>query len=100
MPFMWDGSTRVYMDLTGYEFEGQIRETPGASAVAAAFTFNLYEVTRDGQTFKAVEITLDEDISDDMAEAVYSYDIFWTPPSGHREQILRGQFQVEAATTR
>lgn len=95
-----DSGVKTYIDLTGYEFEGQIRDSASDDDVNAQLNFDLIEVTREEQTFKAVEVTLDDGETGAMAARVYAYDIFWIPPAGHREPIMRGAFRVEGAITR
>jgi len=80
------------LDLTGYSFQSQVRETP-ESAVIGTFTCtpDLAESTVTRLLVRAV--------TSDM-EGNYYHDMQWTDPAGLVKTLIQGRFIVVPEITR
>ena len=85
-----DGSL---LDLDGYTFASQVRQTAAGSAVVSM------TVTVDTDESKVTR-TFGTAVSAGIAPGVYVHDMQWTDPSSRVRTLIAGRFTVKAEVTR
>lgn len=81
------------LDLGGYAFASQVRQTAAGSAVVTmdlTVDVNLSKVTRSFGTA----------VSAGLAPGVYVHDMHWTDPEDRVRTLVAGRFTVKAEVTR
>jgi hypothetical protein len=95
--------TAVPLDLTGYEFRGQIRRNERSSSVIAEFSFDNYDpVNGEYEFWLSDEQTsvLPAGSTMGAAQSNYVYDIEMESPDGDVTSLLYGKIRVQAEVTR
>ena len=92
------GSVVQYLDITDYEFAGQVRENYSTDEIAAAFTFDTSLAPESG----SVSVTLTPQQTLSLSQREYVYDINMTTDDSPAvvRRILEGGLYVRPASTR
>lgn len=90
-----------FIDLTGYEFRGHVREyegAPGPPIVALQFGEPIpHPVTM--QANAVVEVSIPRAMTIGISIGTYAYDIWVIDPAGMNRKKWRGTFTVEGSVT-
>jgi hypothetical protein len=91
----------VAMDMTGYTFAGQARES--VSSDTASFSMSFTIRTQSGADMGYVDLHIAD--TDTAALSItkdtnYVYDIEWTNPSGDKRRVMEGVIKVRPEVTR
>lgn len=94
-----EASSSIPLDITNYNFEGQLRENYTTDELAAEFNFQKVLPYQSGSVF----IGLTAEQTSVLNQRMYVYDVVMinnniTPPSKRR--ILEGMFTIRPAVTR
>lgn len=101
--------TPAAIDLTGFEFEGQIRSTHDAKTASATFHFEIKDQTQPatkGQvrvfipSAKTQLIPVKGNTVGVRASAPFLYDISYNPTGGEKYRLLQGKATVIGEVTR
>lgn len=95
--------TSVPLDLTGYEFRGQIRRSERSSSVIAEFSFDNYDPANGEYEFWLSDeqtSALPAGSTMGAAQSNYVYDIEMESPDGDVTSLLYGKIRVQAEVTR
>lgn len=94
-----EASSSIYLDITNYNFEGQLRENYTTDEIAAELAFQKVIPYQSGSVF----ISLTPEQTAQLNQRMYVYDVVMinnnkTPPVKRR--ILEGMFTIRPAVTR
>ena len=90
-PFTWtSGNSPV--DITGYEFKAQIRKKADATPVIITLNTPDEIAITDGPA-GIYTITIDADITSDMPDGQYQWDMFVTFPNGKVRKLWVGDVE-------
>jgi hypothetical protein len=90
-------STSAPLNLTGYNFQSQIRANPG-STLLASFTISTTGAT--GTVVMSLPNTVTSALAPTSTTVYYGYDVLMTSNTGVKTRILEGAVELDAAITR
>jgi hypothetical protein len=90
--FVFKDTDGTILDLTGYTFESQVRQTAAGSAVAT------FDITVDAETATVVR-SLGTAVTTGLSGR-YVHDLQWLDPDARRRTLIGGRLDVSAEVTR